>query len=66
MTRTYRKGKGKLIKNINQEPTAYFWRHDHPRDRKALNKEHRHQNRQYFKKFGETLPYFKSRGWETW
>jgi len=71
MSRTYRRGKivaGRytIVKNVNQEPTAFWWRHDHPKDRRKLNREYRRKNKQYFEKFGGILPYLKSRGWETW
>ena len=62
----YKNGKPVYTRNINQNATYRFFKHDFPKDRRALNKEWRHQNKQYFIKFREVLPYFKSRGWETW
>jgi hypothetical protein len=46
--------------------TRFWHRHDSTRDRIHLNKEFRLREKEYFRKFGELLRKYKSRGWKTW
>jgi len=65
MSKTFRKGKCGY--KDDREVNDYWYKHDSKIDRDELNKEFRHDEKQYFEKFGE--PKYnqkpKSRGWKT-
>lgn len=66
MSNTFRKGKnGKMVRDGKANDFQY--NHDSKEDRDGLNREFRHEEKQYFEKFGE--PKYnqkpKSRGWKT-
>ena len=67
MGKTYRKTKNPKIKIDDKEVSPFWYRHDSKEDRDGLNREFRHEEKQYFHKFGE--PKYnqkpKSRGWKT-
>lgn len=46
--------------------TRFWYRHDTPHARRHLNKVFRHEEKQFFRRFGELLRKCKSRGWKTW
>ncbi|WP_158491365.1 hypothetical protein [Methanoregula formicica] len=46
--------------------TRFWYRHDTSRARRQLNKGFRLEEKQFFRKFGELLRKYKSRGWKSW
>jgi hypothetical protein len=65
MARTYRKSRYGNKKRDDREPNEFWYNHDIAPIRRSMNQSHREEDKQYFKKFGETKykqkP--KSRGW---
>jgi hypothetical protein len=46
--------------------TQFWFRHDSAHERRHQNKAFRIREHQYFRKFGELLKKYKSRGWKCW
>jgi len=46
--------------------TRFWYRHEAPRERRHMNKEFRLEEKQFFRKFGELLRKYQSRGWKSW
>lgn len=62
------KGAGKKQSGMSDtvKTTRFWYRHDAPRERRHMNKDFRMEEKQFFRKFGELLRKYKSRGWKSW
>jgi hypothetical protein len=62
----YRKGKPVYTRREGQTTPYRFYRHEHVKERRALNKSKRMKVKAYFKRTREVLKIPNTNGWETW
>jgi len=61
----YKNGKPIYTRHENKDITYHYYKHEHPKVRRGLNKSKRHKQKEYFKKFKEFLKIPPTNGWET-
>lgn len=71
MSRTYRlkkyeNGKPIYTRHENKYPPYRWYRHEFSEVRRSIYRSYRMKQKQYFKRFGEFLPFNPTNGWETW
>lgn len=65
-TKNGKEPKKQSVMSDTVKTTRFWYRHDTPRARRHLNKEFRQEEKQFFRRFGELLRKYKSRGWMSW